>query len=1000
MSISQPKHSYSIIHPRPEHFEKIQALCRRVYPFSKPWNIDQLESHRSYFPDGQLIVLDDETGDVVGMAFSLIISWNDYLSQDTWQDFTSSGYFHNHNPRTGKTLYGAEVMVDPSVRGQGLGKMLYEARKKIVEKYKLKRIRAGARLRGYSKYKDKLTPAEYAKQVVEQKIYDPTLSFQLSQGFKVIDVAANYLFNDPESLGHAAVIEWLNPKVATTKDYEKQRQSIESFMSGNKFVPEHLPRELRRMVRRVTVVLGKIIQEYEGEQFLARIEYYQDQLKKMRNKKEQSRLVSLLKILKRESKRDRLKIAHAFAVQLELVNVCETAYRSWRQRMKPMPQGVKSKLQLTYVLTAHPTEARSKVTVDVLNGLEKILSNGFQSDFLFDEDELTSKMRMLWLQPLSKKEKPSVIDEADYIFPLIFSESLFDFILSEKPSYEIRLRSWVGGDKDGHPHVNRTVMRECFAKSRRSLLAVLQSKLDLIIADALMLEQSGEVPKTEIKGLMRLRSELSRLLEISAGDGNRLKAWKIKFKRFIVRSSGFVKKHHQTNLIKRLVEIFPGFVFPIELREDSSLIKRALDNKTSTIAGMLEELVLIAGSLPITSYAQGMIISNCESSEDISAACKLVRSITRSSVLPVIPLFETKEALKSCRKIVKTWLQMPLNRDLVRRYWSGSFEVMLGYSDSAKQIGALPSRFLIANAMWEIEKVVRSFHFEPRFFHGSGGSVARGGGSLKEQIAWWSDRAIAHPKMTIQGEMIQRQFATKEILNSLCNHMATEAMRRKSRSFKPEKNSDLSDFVTQVAAAYHSLVNDPKVLNQLLDASPFRYLDVLKIGSRPSRRSEPVTSTSSLRAIPWVLCWTQTRLLLPTWWGIGTAWKNLPPASREKLVHLFTTSPFFSSFIKTLAFTLAKVELDVWELYFGQNRDEALIAKVRDEHQNALRFVQAVSQQKDLMWHRPWLGESIRLRASTVHILNLLQIIALESDDEALLKESIVGIASGMLTTG
>src|SRR5687768_1351979 len=101
MSTFRSKAPYSILNPRPEHFEEIQDLCKRVYPFSKPWSIAQLEAHQSYFPDGQLIAIDNETKKVVGLAFSLIIVWDDYLAQDSWKDFTSSGYFHNHNPRKG-----------------------------------------------------------------------------------------------------------------------------------------------------------------------------------------------------------------------------------------------------------------------------------------------------------------------------------------------------------------------------------------------------------------------------------------------------------------------------------------------------------------------------------------------------------------------------------------------------------------------------------------------------------------------------------------------------------------------------------------------------------------------------------------------------------------------------------------------------------------------------------------------------------------------------------
>jgi phosphoenolpyruvate carboxylase len=998
--VKATKNNIVITNPRPEHFKKIQELCQKVYPFTKPWSTAHLEAHNSYFPDGQLVAIDTDTGNVVGVAFSLIISWNDYLTQDSWKDFTSSGFFHNHNPRVGKTLYGAEVMVDPNMRGLGIGKMLYEGRKKIVEKYGLIRIRAGARLRGYSKYKDKLTPYEYAKQVTEKKIFDPTLSFQLKQGFKVIDVAPNYLFNDPESMGHAAVIEWLNPDVATAKDFEKQRKSIDAFFAGEKFVFEHLPIELRRLVRRATFALGKIIKDYEGDRFYARVEYYREQLKKSRSAKDSASLLLLLNQLRSETKADRIKLAHAFSLQLELVNVCESAYRTWRQRLKPVPQGLKTKLNLTYVLTAHPTETRSMTTVEELTDLGKILIDGIQSDFLFNENEMLSKIRMLWLHPLSKKESPSVIDEADYIYSLIFSEELFDFILTSKPSYDIKLRSWVGGDKDGHPFVNKEVMKNCFIKSRKYIIAATTKKLEKVLSDVRKLDGVRGLQRNDTKGLLRVIADLKALQTISTGDGTRLKTWLMKYRRFLAGADTFVRKHDQILLINRLLEIFPALVFPIELREDAQLIEDGLKDNSSVIRGMLTELSKISGALRITAYAKCLVISHCERPEDISNGCKLVASACNSNILPVVPLFETKEALIAGKKIVKSWLNDKRNHELVVRKWEKTFEVMLGYSDSAKQIGALPSRYLIAKAMNDVDKVILSYNLIPQFFHGSGGSVARGGGSLKEQIAWWSKSAVARPKFTIQGEMIQRQFATKEILNSQCVHMASEAMRRKSKPLKYEKSPTFEKFVQSVGASYTELVGNGALLKQLLDASPYRYLEVLKIGSRPSKRPGPTVSVNSLRAIPWVLCWTQTRLLMPSWWGIGKAWRELSHEEQNSMKASFTQSAFLSSFVKTLGFTLAKVELEIWKLYFTDHPDQKLFSRFEKEYKDAIRFVKEVSQQKELIWHRPWLQESIRLRSSNIHILNLLQILALDSNDEVLLKETIVGIACGMLTTG
>jgi GNAT superfamily N-acetyltransferase len=220
-------HPIQIRNVRPEDFAGIQDLCRRVYPFTAPWRIDQLESHQRLFPEGQFVAVHPEQG-VVGLCFSLIVLWNDYSKDDTWTDFTDRGLFTNHDPSHGRTLYGAEVMVDPTMRGLHIGARLYEARRELAERLGLLRIRAGARLRGYSAYAERMSAVEYTHGVIQQKWFDPTLSFQLKHGFRVIWVVKGYLGNDPESLGYAAVIEWLNPQVATPEDFAKQQRRFET----------------------------------------------------------------------------------------------------------------------------------------------------------------------------------------------------------------------------------------------------------------------------------------------------------------------------------------------------------------------------------------------------------------------------------------------------------------------------------------------------------------------------------------------------------------------------------------------------------------------------------------------------------------------------------------------------------------------------------------------------------------------------------------------------
>jgi GNAT superfamily N-acetyltransferase len=211
--------NFSIRSTKITDYAKIKELCLSVYPNSIPWSEEQIQSHIKLFPEGQWVVEETATQNIVGMSASLIIKWDEYEFTDNWKDFTDAGLFTNHDPFVGRTLYGAEIMVNPQYQGQGIGKILYAKREEVVKKLGLLRIRAGARLRGYCTYANEMSPEEYTIQVIAKKIYDPTLSFQLKRGFRVLAVVSGYLKADPESLGHAAVIEWCNPEIAKPEDY-------------------------------------------------------------------------------------------------------------------------------------------------------------------------------------------------------------------------------------------------------------------------------------------------------------------------------------------------------------------------------------------------------------------------------------------------------------------------------------------------------------------------------------------------------------------------------------------------------------------------------------------------------------------------------------------------------------------------------------------------------------------------------------------------------------
>jgi GNAT superfamily N-acetyltransferase len=189
-------------------------LQRRVYKAIPAFRPEQFESLLNHFPEGQFVAELD--GRLVGMALSLVILWDDYSLHHSWVDVTNDGHFDTHD-MSGRTLYGAEVCVDPDCRGQGVGHLLYEARRKLCRAMNLKRIIAGGRLPGYREHAAHMSPEEYAKRVIWGDLYDPVLRFQLDQGFDYCGILHGYLPTDPDSIGNAALIVWLN------RDYDPSR---------------------------------------------------------------------------------------------------------------------------------------------------------------------------------------------------------------------------------------------------------------------------------------------------------------------------------------------------------------------------------------------------------------------------------------------------------------------------------------------------------------------------------------------------------------------------------------------------------------------------------------------------------------------------------------------------------------------------------------------------------------------------------------------------------
>ncbi|MHB1278765.1 MAG: GNAT family N-acetyltransferase [Bacteroidia bacterium] len=191
----------------PEDFGEIIKLSKKCFPEQDPWTANMLESQYRLFPEGMQII--EYEGEIVGSATSLIVDMEEYDDNHSWAEISDNGFITNHDPE-GDTLYGIEVMVHPEYQGLKIGRRLYEMRRELCEVMNLKQILIGGRLPNYHLYSDELGVRAYVKRVVDKKIKDSVLTFQISQGFYIRKIIKDYLPNDQESEGYGVLMEWAN----------------------------------------------------------------------------------------------------------------------------------------------------------------------------------------------------------------------------------------------------------------------------------------------------------------------------------------------------------------------------------------------------------------------------------------------------------------------------------------------------------------------------------------------------------------------------------------------------------------------------------------------------------------------------------------------------------------------------------------------------------------------------------------------------------------------
>lgn len=424
-----------------------------------------------------------------------------------------------------------------------------------------------------------------------------------------------------------------------------------------------------------------------------------------------------------------------------------------------------------------------------------------------------------------------------------------------------------------------------------------------------------------------------------------------------------------------------------------------------------------------SSICQTYIISMSHEVSDLLEVLLLAKEAglydpaTGTSTLQVVPLFETVEDLLRAPRVMQQLFELPLYRALLAGgYHAHSAEnsstnttpppppstltpnlqeVMLGYSDSNKDSGFLSSNWEIHKAQKALQQIAEQFGLQLRIFHGRGGSVGRGGGPAYEAILAQPGHSInGRIKITEQGEVLASKYSLPELavynLETITTAVVQASLLRTGFDNIQPWNEIIEEIAARSRSHYRALIYEqPDFIDFFHQVTPIDEISQLQISSRPARRQGGKKDLSSLRAIPWVFSWTQSRFLLPAWYGVGTALQefvNEEPEEHLKLLRYFYLKwPFFKMAISKVEMTLAKVDLQMAKHYVQElsqpedlARFEKLFEQIANEFYLTRDLVLTITGHKRLLDGDPVLQKSVQLRNGTIVPLGFLQVSLLK----------------------
>ncbi|MBD0292265.1 MAG: phosphoenolpyruvate carboxylase [Jiangellaceae bacterium] len=864
-----------------------------------------------------------------------------------------------------------------------------------------------------------------------------------------------------------------------------------------------MPDALRADVRVLGDALGTILREYGGQSLLDDVEQlrelaiaaHREEAAAAEASAEAEELAAGWPVARAED------VARAFTVYFHLVNVAEERHRiralqEADQAERPLSGTIAaavlevaklhgpaqttrllSGLEFRPVLTAHPTEARRRAVVTAIRRIAELLerrddSRLGASEQLETQRRLLEEVDVLWRTAQLRAQRPGPLDEVRTAMT-VFDEVLFRVIPqvyrraesalsgaaagtqpAKVPAF-MRLGSWIGGDRDGNPHVTSAVTRQAMSIQAEHVLRGIENAATRI-GRALTVDAATTPPSAAVRRLIddaggahpelvrdlvvrspnephrvalllaaeRVRATRKRNANLSYASPVDLLADLRTIQSSLAAAGASRPAYGELQHLIWQVETFGFHLAELEVRQHSSAhavavaevrAGRQLSEGTEEVLSTLRVMAQIQQRYGADACRR-YVVSFTRSADDVAAVHELARHALggRELVLDVVPLFETGDDLARCIDVMDGVISLPETK---RRLSATGrrMEVMLGYSDSAKDIGPVSATLALYDAQARLAAWATRHAVTLTLFHGRGGALGRGGGPANRAVLAQAPGSVARRfKVTEQGEVVFARYGDPMIARRHMEQVAAAVLLASTPAVEERARHAAAEFADVAAVldkaareVYLQLVHADGFADWFATVTPIEEIGSLRIGSRPARREAASTSLGDLRAIPWVFSWAQTRVNLPGWFGLGTGLVAVGDLSL--LRRAYASWPLFTVMLENVEMSLAKTDRRIAERYLELGGRPELTALILDEHARTTEQVLAVTDHSRLLEDRRVLGRAVALRNPYVDALSYLQLRALrglrgDSADESalhrLLQLTVNGVAAGLQNTG